>query len=88
MAEFRFHKRDVRALAEVLRVPDTIACEQGSVCIGFGGLCMVPRFAKPVLWLSMIANKMLDFIYIVHRHKVLNWNHDLLSPANLFFYFI
>ena len=27
MAEFRCRKRDVRALAEVLRVPDTITCE-------------------------------------------------------------
>ena len=38
VAEFRFRKRDVRALAEVLRVPDTITCEQGSVCTGSEGL--------------------------------------------------
>ena len=97
VAEFRFRKRDVRALAEVLRVPDTITCEQGSVCTGIEGLCMllrrmaypcrygdmIPRFAKPVPVLSMITNQMLDFIYNVHGHKVLNWNHYLLSPANL-----
>ena len=97
MAEFRFRKRDVRALEEVIRVPDTITCEQGSVCIGIEGLCMllrrmaypcrygdmIPRFAKPVPVLSMITNQMLDFIYNVHGHKVLNWNHDLISPANL-----
>ncbi|XP_068737629.1 trichohyalin-like [Montipora capricornis] len=97
VAEFRFRKRDVRALAEVLRVPDTITCEQGSVCAGIEGLCMllrrmaypcrygdmIPRYAKPVPVLSMITNQMLDFIYNVHGYKVLNWNHDLLSPANL-----
>ena len=97
VAEFRFRKRDVRALAGVLRVPDTITCEQGSVCTGIEGLCMLlrrmsypcrygdilPRFAKPVPVLSVITNQMLDFIYNVHGHKVLNWNHDLLSPANL-----
>ena len=44
---------------------------------------MIPRFAKPVPVLSMITNQMIDFIYNVHGHKVLNWNHDLLSPANL-----
>ena len=97
VAEFRFRKRDVRALAEVLRVPDTITCEQGSVCTGIEGLCMllrrmaypcrygdmIPRFAKPVPVLSMITNQIPDFIYNVQGHKVLNWNHDLLSPANL-----
>ena len=100
VAEFRFRKRDVRALADVLRVPDTITCEQGSVCTGIEGLCMllrrmsypcrygdmIPRFAKPVPVLSLITNQMLDFIYNVHGHKVLNWNHDLLSPANLQIY--
>ena len=34
----------------------------------------------------MITNQMLGFIYNVHGHKVLNWNHDLLSPANLQMY--
>ena len=43
VAEFRFRKRDVRALSEVLRVPDTITCEQGSVCTGIEGLCMLLR---------------------------------------------
>ena len=47
---------------------------------------MIPRFAKPVPVLSLITNQMLDFIYNVHGHKVLNWNHDLLSPANLQIY--
>ena len=43
VAEFRFRKRDVRALADVLRVPDTIPCEQSSVCTGIEGLCMLLR---------------------------------------------
>ena len=41
VAEFRFRKRDVGALAEVLRVPDNITCEQGSDCTGIEGLCML-----------------------------------------------
>ena len=62
VAEFRLRKQDVRALTEVLQIPDTIICEQRSVCDGIEGLCMllkrmsypcrygemIHRFAKPV----------------------------------------
>ena len=47
---------------------------------------IIPRFAKPMPVLCMITNQMLDFIYNVHGHKILKWNHDLLSPANLQLY--
>ena len=36
VAEVRFRKRDVRALADILRVPDTITCEQGSYPCRYG----------------------------------------------------
>ena len=26
---------------------------------------------------------MIDYIYDTHGHKVLNWNHEILSPVNL-----
>ena len=42
---------------------------------------MIVRFAKPVL--SMVTNQMIDYIYNIHGHKVLEWNHQVLSPANL-----
>ena len=96
-AEFRFGKRDTPILKEVLLIPDTITCSQCSVCDGLEGLyrllkrlsypCrygdMVHRFAKPVLVLSMITNQMIDFVYNVHGNRVLNWNHEVLSPVNL-----
>ena len=44
---------------------------------------MIHRFAKPVPVLSMINNHMMDYIYDTHGHKVLNWNHEILSPVNL-----
>ena len=44
---------------------------------------MVHRFAKPVPVLSMITNQMIDFVYNVHGNRVLNWNHEVLSPVNL-----
>ena len=44
---------------------------------------MIHRFAQPVPVLSMITNQKLDYIYDTHGHKVLNWNREILSPANL-----
>ena len=96
-AEFRFGKRDIRVLKEVLQIPDIITCSQRSVCDGLEGLCMllkrlsfpcrygdlIHRFAKPVPVLSMITNQMIDYVYNVHGNRVLNWNHEVLSPVNL-----
>ena len=97
LAEFRFRKRDVQILKEVLQIPETITCSQRSVCDGLEGLCMllkrlsypcrygdmIHRFAKPVPVLSMITNQMIDHVYNVHGHRVLNWNNEVLSPVNL-----
>ena len=33
--------------------------------------------------LSMVTNKVLDFIYDTHSHKITDWNHALLAPALL-----
>ena len=97
LAEFRFRKRDIPQLYNVLQIPDTLTCNQRSVCDGVEGLCMllkrmsypcrygdmIVRFAKPVPVLSMVTNQMIDYIYNIHGHKVLDWNHQVLSPANL-----
>ena len=40
-AEFRFRKRDIRTLKEVLQIPDMITCNQRSVFDGLEGLCML-----------------------------------------------
>ena len=97
LAEFRFRKRDMPRQYNVLQIPDTLTCNQRSVCDGVEGLCMllkrmsypcrygdmIVRFAKPVPLLSMVTNQMIDYIYNIHGHKVLEWNHQVLSPANL-----
>ena len=44
---------------------------------------MVHLFAKPVPVLSMITNQVLDYIYQAHSHRILQWNHQQLSQANL-----
>ena len=95
LAEFRFHKKDIPILADVLQIPATIKCNQRSICDGIEGLCMllrrlaypcrygdmIPRFGKPVPVLSMVTNIVRDLIYDVHGHRVLQWNHALLNHA-------
>lgn len=100
LAEFRFQKRDVARLADVLNIPQTFRCEQGSTCDGIEGLClllrrlsfpcrygdMIPRFGKPVPVLSMITNTVLDYIYAIHGHRINTWNHNILDPQQLEIY--
>ena len=97
LAEFRFRKRDIVALRDILQIPAIIECEQRSVCDGVEGLCillrrlsypcrygdMLQRFAKPVPILCMVANKLFDHIYNHHGYRVTEWNHDILAPVKL-----
>ncbi|RUA06629.1 MAG: hypothetical protein DSY43_01655 [Gammaproteobacteria bacterium] len=97
IAEFRVKKRDLPLLADMLQIPDSFVCDQGSVSEGMEGLCMllrrlsypcrysdmIPRFARPTPVLSMVTNKALDFIYDEHSHRIMDWNHDILDPAHL-----
>ena len=100
LSEFRFRKRDIPILADVLGIPETIRCEQGSTCDGLEGLCMVlrrlsfpcryadmiPRFAKPVPVISMVTNAVLDMIYATHSPRITRWNHDILDPDQMEMY--
>ena len=47
-AEFRFGKRDIRILKEVLQIPDMITCSQRSVCDGLEGLYAVEAAFIPM----------------------------------------
>ena len=97
VAEFRFRKTDIPWLSQALRIPDGIVCHQGTICEGTEGLCMLLKrlcypcrysdmvhlFARPVPVLCMITNQVLDYIYQAHSHRILQWNHQQLSQANL-----
>ena len=78
LSEFRFHKRDIPLLADVLQVPDVTTCYQRSVCSGLEALCvvlkrlaypcryadMIPRFAKACFQYYVWSNNyMVDFSY-------------------------
>ena len=97
VAEFRVHKHDLPALAEALNIPNEFNLPQRSICDGMEGLCVLlrrlaypcrysdimPRFGRPPPVLSMITNKVLDYIYETHSHRIIQWNPDILQPAQL-----
>ncbi|KAM7430411.1 hypothetical protein ABFA07_018876 [Porites harrisoni] len=99
-AEFRFKKRDLPVLVNVLGIPNQFTCSQRTVRDGMEGLCMVlrrmaypcrysnliPRFGRPVPVLSMICNRVIDYIYDLHVHRLTSWNPQLLDPASLQMY--
>ena len=47
---------------------------------------MIHRFATPVPILSLVTNQMVDYIYSHPGHRVFQWHHEVLSPANLLSY--
>ena len=96
-AEFRFERGDIECLADVLQLPPTFECPQGSACDRVEGLCiplcrlaypchysdMVSRFARPVPVLCMISNIMLYYIYNLHHQRITAWNQAILNPLAL-----
>ena len=100
LSEFRFRKRDILSLAEVLEIPESIRCEQRSFCGGIEGLCMllrrlshpcrygdmIQRFGKPVPLFSMVTNILIDHIYAIHGRRLTQWNLYILSPNHLEMY--
>ena len=96
-AEFRFERGDTEHLADVLQLPDTLKCPQGSVCDQIEGIYIllrrlaypcryrdiVSRFARPVPVLCMASNMVLNYIYDLHHHRITTWNHAILNPGVL-----
>lgn len=98
--ELRFAKRDLDGLLECLGIPEKIICEQRTVCGGKEALCvllkrlsypcryadMVPRFGRNPTELSLIFNRIVDFIYKHHHHRLQSWDQFLLQPDQLHIY--
>ena len=93
LAMCRFRKQGIPLLAQVLGVPEKIACPQRSVCSGMEAFCMLLKwvaypcrysdmiqcFGRPVPELCMITNTMLDWIFDNDSHRILNWNANILN---------
>ena len=84
---FPVQKNDLPSLVEALHIPTTFNYQQLSVCDGMDlygaeeNLSSYPCryrdtilcFAKPVPVLSMITNTVVDFIYDMHGHRIMQW---------------
>lgn len=97
IADFRVEKHHIPVLADALQLPDVFRYDQGTVCMGKEGLCvllkrfaypcrysdMVPIFGRPVSEISMIGNTVMDWMFDTHKHRILEWNHNILNPLKL-----
>ena len=96
-ANFRLEKHHVGRLVDALQIPAIFKCDQGTICEGLEGLCillkrfafpcrfsdMIPIFGRPVPELCMINNTVIDWVYNHHRHRIMDWNPNVLSPIQL-----
>ena len=96
-ANFRLEKHHVGRLVDALQIPAIYKCDQGTICEGLEGLCillkrfafpcrfsdMIPIFGRPVPELCMINNTVIDWVYNHHRHRIMDWNPNVLSPIQL-----
>ena len=93
-ADFRFENSDISLLVDVLQMPDTFTCPNGTVCDSTEGLCvilkrfsypcrlsdMISTFGRSVPELSMISNEVTEWMYNAHGHRITEWNHFIMSP--------
>ncbi|CAB3999509.1 Hypothetical predicted protein [Paramuricea clavata] len=95
-AEFRVLKQDLPRLREALRIPANFKLEQRSICDGMEGLCMllrrvcypcrysdiIPRFGgRPVSVISLLTNRVIDYIFDTHGYLISEWNETILNPV-------
>ena len=48
---------------------------------------MISTFGRSVAELIMISNKVTEWMYNVHGHRITEWNHFIMSPNLLQTYF-
>ena len=96
-ANFRVEKHHIPLVEDVLQIPQYFVCDQGTVCEGTEGLCMllkrysfpcrysdmIPIFGRPVPELCMICNTVTDWIYANHSQRITQWNRTILNPLEL-----
>ena len=93
-AEFRVEKADFPRLADALRIPAVCSIANREAFVMVSVLLrrtsypckfsdMIQRFPRPVSFLSLITNEVMDFIYDNHCHLVTEWNRDVLSSVAL-----
>ena len=95
--EFRFFRKDMYLLHEILDIPEEITLYNGTYVDGIEALSillkrfaypcryldLVPRFARPIPQLCMVSNHLMNLIYSNWHHLLTNFQQPWLSPANL-----
>ena len=80
-AEFRFEKSDIPDFYQVLRIPNKSKCQQGSVCDGMTGLCiLLKRLSYPCRFSDMIPT----FVFLCRSYVcflTLLWNFCSMNMA-------
>jgi hypothetical protein len=98
--ELRFEKKDLASLKQSLRIPEELVCQQGTVCTGMEGLCillkrlaypcrytdMAHRFGRSPPELCLIFNLVLDIVHETHHHRLESWDQPFLTPDQLYTY--
>ena len=96
-AKLRLEKHHVGRLVDALQITALFKCDQGTIYEGLEGLCIllkrfaftgrfsyvIPVFGRPVPELSTINNTIIDWVFNHHRHRIMDWNPNVLSPIQL-----
>ena len=96
-SQFRFYKRDIFRLAEVLQIPDTVQTYNRMLVDGVEALCialkrfsypcryvdMVPYFGRAVPDYSVITNEIMDHVYTTFSHLLDDFNVPFLTTNKL-----
>ena len=97
LLQFRFHKRDIFDLADIMGFPDHIHTYNGVNIHKIEALCMtLKRYAFPCRYVDMLplfgrsipqicitVNTVSDFVYTRWGHLLTDLNQNWLSPASL-----
>ena len=95
--EFRFLLSHIYDFKNVLNIPGKISTCQRTVNSGVDALCillkrlafpcqytdMVPTFGRNETELCLIYNRMLNYVYTQHHHRLQSWSQHFLQPGIL-----
>ena len=95
--ELHFAKADLSLLLKCLMFPDKITCQQQTICSGMKCLYILlkrlayacrytdiaPHFGRNPSEICFIFNKLVEYIYVNHNHRLCSWDQPFLQPDTL-----
>ena len=85
-ANFRVERRHIPLVEDVLQIPQYFVCDQGTVCEGTEGLCMIlKRYSFPCRYADMISTRTLHDMQ--HRNRLdlcTSWSQNHAMEPNHF----